>query len=105
MKNIDLDQLNERIENKESFIVDFYSDTCMPCKMLSQMLDQLDEKYQLYSSGKVVKVNIDHDTQRAIMTEGIRAVPTIKVFKDGEEVEVRRGVPPLNEIVKMIESL
>lgn len=105
MKNIDLDQLSEMIENKETFIVDFYSDTCMPCKMLSQMLDQLDEKYNLYQTGKVVKINIDHDTQRAILTENIRAVPTIKVYKDGEEVEVRRGVPPINEMVKIIESI
>jgi thioredoxin 1 len=105
MKNIDLDQLQEMVQNKDTFIVDFYSDTCMPCKMLSQMLDQLDEKYNLYATGKVVKVNIDHDTQRAVMTEGIRAVPTIKVFKDGEQVEIRRGVPPINEMIKIIESL
>ena len=83
-------------------LVDFYSDSCVPCKMISPLLSQLEEEY----SGKVriVKVNANFEDE---LTEqyGISAAPTLVVFKDGAEVIRRTGTANKDEIIELFGSL
>ena len=83
-------------------MVDFWAVWCGPCRMLSPTVDELAEAY----AGKidVVKCNVD-DCQDIAMEYGIRSIPTLLFFKDGQVVERTVGVLPRQEIVNIIEKL
>lgn len=82
-------------------IVDFYSDTCVPCKRMSPVLAALEEQYPevLY----VAKVNVAYE--RELVEEyGIRATPTFLFIKNGEVVERLYGIRKKEELEQIIES-
>jgi thioredoxin 1 len=64
-------------------LVDFYSDSCIPCKMISPMLAELEEAHE--GSLSVVKVNVGFETG---LTEAwhVMAAPTLVLFQNGTEV-------------------
>ena len=62
-------------------LVDFWAEWCGPCKMIAPILDELASEYD--GKLKIGKVNIDEQGQLAAH-HGIRAVPTLLIFKDGE---------------------
>ena len=62
-------------------LVDFWAEWCGPCKMVAPILDELAAEYE--GRIKIGKVNID-DFQNLATEYGIRAVPTLLVFKDGQ---------------------
>lgn len=83
-------------------LVEFYSDSCIPCKQLSPILGGLEDDYE--DQIKIVKVNVNFDADLAAKYE-IAASPTILIFKNGEEVRRVRGLvkrPVLETIVKEI---
>jgi len=62
-------------------LVDFWAEWCGPCKMIAPLLDELAEEYE--GKVKIGKVNIDE--QQALAAEyGIRAIPTLLLFNQGE---------------------
>jgi thioredoxin 1 len=65
-------------------LVDFWAEWCGPCKMIAPILDELASEYD--GKVKIGKVNID-DHQSIATRFGIRAVPTLLIFKDGEVAE------------------
>ena len=77
-------------------LVDFWSEGCGPCKMLSPVLDEIAEA----QAGKAViaKVNIGESPDLAARF-GIVAVPTLIVFKGGQPVRTMRGVQSRREIL------
>ena len=93
--------INE-VENKDGLVVvDFFATWCGPCKMLTPVLESIDNEME---NIKVVKVDID-ESRRLAMNYGIQSVPTIKIFKDGREVVTRVGFQPketLENIIQMI---
>ena len=83
-------------------LVEFYSDSCIPCKQLSPILGGLEDDYE--DQIKIVKVNVNFDANLAAKYE-VAASPTILIFKNGEEVRRVRGLvkrPVLETIVKEI---
>ena len=83
-------------------IVEFYSDSCIPCKQLSPILGGIEDDYE--EQLKVVKVNVNFDAELASKYE-VMASPTILFFKDGKEAERIRGLvkrPQLEDVVKKI---
>ena len=83
-------------------VVEFYSDSCIPCKQLSPILGGLEDDYE--DQVKVVKVNVNFDAGLAQKYE-VAASPTLLFFKDGNEVERIRGLvkrPKLEETVKKL---
>lgn len=83
-------------------LVEFYSDSCIPCKQLSPILGGLEDDYE--DQIKIVKVNVNFDADLAAKYE-VAASPTILIFKNGEEVRRVRGLvkrPVLETIVKEI---
>lgn len=83
-------------------VVEFYSDSCIPCKQLSPILGGLEDDYE--DQVKVVKVNVNFDAGLAQKYE-VAASPTLLFFKDGNEVERIRGLvkrPELEETVKKL---
>lgn len=83
-------------------VVEFYSDSCIPCKQLSPILGGLEDDYE--DQVKVVKVNVNFDAGLAQKYE-VATSPTLLFFKDGNEVERIRGLvkrPKLEETVKKL---
>jgi len=62
-------------------LVDFWAEWCGPCKMIAPILDEIAQEYD--GRLKIGKVNID-DQQALATTHGIRAIPTLLVFKNGQ---------------------
>ena len=82
-------------------MVDFWADWCQPCKSLMPVLMKLAEEYQ--GAFNLVKVNTDEYSQLA--TEyGIRSLPTVKIFKNGEMIDEFMGVQTEPVIREMIEK-
>jgi len=81
-------------------LVDFWADWCQPCRMLAPLLEQLAQDYD--GRLKVVKVDTDAQPQLAA-NHGVRALPTVKLFRNGEAVNDFSGVQPLAGIRAFIE--
>lgn len=83
-------------------LVEFYSDTCIPCKQMSPILGDLEEDYE--NKLKIVKVNINYDANIAnnyrIMTS-----PTFLFFQKGVEINRIRGIQKKTELEKIINDI
>ncbi|MGP1366218.1 MAG: thioredoxin [Schwartzia sp. (in: firmicutes)] len=102
MKPITLTQENfkaEVIEAKGTVLVDFWAAWCGPCQMLSPVVDEVAEAL---TDVKVGKVNIDEQPDLAAQFD-VMSIPTLVVFKDGQEVEQSVGVIPKESILKMVQ--
>ncbi len=99
---INKDNINEKVFNsKMPFILDFYSDFCMPCKMLSPVMDEIAQEYK--DTVQIGKVNTDHEKSLAA-EYGIMAVPTLVYIKSGKEVDRTVGVISKEEIISRIKG-
>lgn len=83
------------------FIIDFWADWCEPCKQLMPVLDKIASE----NVGKVVlaKVNCDEQQQLAVQF-GIKSLPTVMLFKDGQPIDGFAGVQSESEIKAMLEK-
>ena len=81
-------------------MVDFYADWCGPCKMLAPTMDEIAAQNQ----GRLLVAKVDTDRAPDLaMKYGIRGVPTIILFRDGEEVERSWGIEP-DKLKAMVEQ-
>ena len=83
-------------------LVDFYSDSCIPCKQLSPILGDIEDDYE--DRLKVFKVNVNFDAELAEKYE-VLASPTLIFFKDGKEVNRIRGLVKKPELSEHVEAL
>lgn len=83
-------------------VVDFWAEWCGPCKMLGPVLDEI--ATEKGAAVKVTKINVDDEGDLAVQY-GIRNIPALFYFKDGELKHKDIGVKSKSEIVKRLESL
>ena len=82
-------------------LVDFWAEWCGPCKTLSPLIDELagDMKGKL----KVVKINIE-EAPNAPTKYGVRGIPTLMIFKDGQVIDTRVGGMPKTQLTEWVEG-
>ncbi len=100
MEQLTTEQLKEKINNKESFLLDLYATWCGPCKVLLSSLEKITSENETKIPVYKYDIDTDHDFVRTEM--GIRAVPTLKLFKEGVVDITRTGVVPTNELTEML---
>ncbi len=94
-------KFDELINSEKPTLVDFYATWCGPCKMMSPLLEQVAS--DLGDGTKIIKVDIDKNRDAATQY-GIRSVPTLILFKEGEIVWRQSGLPPKNLIIESIKK-
>ena len=90
------------LKSDKPFMVDFWAAWCGPCRMVGPIIDELSEEYD----GKAIigKIDIDSNQQYAAQF-GVRNIPTVLVFKDGELVDRKVGVSSKNDYAEAIDKL
>ncbi len=91
----------EVINGSGPVLVDFWADWCNPCHMIAPVLEELADEYQ--GQLKVGKVNVDENPETPARF-GIRGIPTLLLFKDGELKEKVVGVQPKSQLVSLIDQ-
>lgn len=97
------DDFNKEITSKDQLlVVDFYADWCMPCKMLTPILEELSDDNS--GKAKIGKLNVD-EARSAAMKYGISSIPCVIFFKNGEEVNRVIGLRAKEDLQSVISSL
>ena len=91
----------EVLQSDQPVLVDFWAEWCGPCIALGPTIDAVAEQYQ--GKAKVVKLNVDFSTQVA-QRYGVRGIPTLIVFKGGQESDRVVGMTGKDNIARMLDN-
>lgn len=103
MSVVNLNEKNfdeEVLKSDKPVLIDFWASWCGPCKMVSPLVDALAEEHSEY---KFCKVNVDDEESLAIKF-GIMSIPTLIVFKNGEQKAKQIGAIPKESILELIKN-
>jgi thioredoxin 1 len=99
---IKTDEFANKVENKDGIaVVDFFATWCSPCKMLSPVLSSIGEEVK--DKAQFLKVDIDQSMELAQKFK-VSTVPTVIVFKNGQEMDRLVGFIPKASLKEKVES-
>ncbi len=90
----------EVLEAEQTVLVDFYADWCGPCKMMTPVVEKIEQ--DLAGQVKVCKINIDQASDIAAKY-GVMSIPTFIVFKQGQPIKTTVGVQAEAELKRILE--
>jgi thioredoxin 1 len=89
------------IDSATPVVVDFWAEWCGPCRMIAPALDEISK--ELEGKVKIVKLNVDENPGVAGQL-GIRSIPTLMVFKNGQVAAQKVGAASKSDLSKWIQS-
>jgi thioredoxin 1 len=102
---ITTEELKQKIENGEKLLVDFYTEWCGPCRMMKPIFEKISEQFRNKNSDiQLYTMNVEKNRDIAV-EYGVRAVPTIKVFNNGEVVDTKTGAQQETQLIELAGSL
>ncbi|RRO16796.1 thioredoxin [Flavobacteriaceae bacterium 14752] len=90
---------NNIIKSETPVLIDFHADWCGPCKMLTPILKEV--KSELKDNIKIIKIDVDKNQSLASKYQ-VRGVPTMMLFKDGQQMWRQSGVLQKEDIINVI---
>jgi thioredoxin 1 len=95
------DNFHELINGDKPVLVDFWAEWCGPCKMIGPVVEELAGELE----GQAVVAKMDVDSNPKISFEfGIRSIPTLMVFKNGQMVDKQVGVVPKHVLAQKLQE-
>jgi len=91
----------EVLQYSKPVLVDYWADWCGPCKMITPVLDEIADEYA--GKVRVAKLNID-DNPNTPPRYGIRGIPTLMLFKEGEIEATKVGAVSKSQLTAFIDS-
>ncbi|AZI55716.1 thioredoxin [Epilithonimonas vandammei] len=93
-------KFQELIQSERPVLIDFFATWCQPCKVQSSVLNSVKE--QIGDKARIVKIDVDQFPTIA-SENGVRGVPTLAIFKNGELLWKESGVHDVNSLVGLLE--
>ncbi|HKK25689.1 MAG TPA: thioredoxin [Gracilimonas sp.] len=92
---------DEVLNSDKPVLVDFWAEWCGPCRMIGPIVEEMAEEYD--GKAKIGKVDVDSNSEVSVKY-GIRSIPSLLIFKDGEVVDQIVGAVPKSHLTKQLEA-
>ncbi len=92
----------EVLKSDKPVLIDFWATWCSPCRIIAPIVDEMAVEYE--GKAKIGKLDVDSNQQTSIKY-GVRSIPTLLLFKDGEVKETIIGAVPKANVVEKLNSV